>query len=172
MEVVIVSIHINSISAKIVCTVFTLKPAEINTFEYCKDNEAVRIEMPEEGSFVDFHDGQNQFKVPFAMYADFKAILKPTEGLSYNPEKLCTKEINQHNPSGFCLNSVFTYGEIENPLKLYTGEICVKVFCNHIENEVKRLYNTFPEKLMNCLTREEGREFNQTRKCHICFKKI
>ena len=27
-------------------------------FEYCKDNEAVRIEMPKEGSFVEFHDGQ------------------------------------------------------------------------------------------------------------------
>ena len=24
---------------------------------YCKDNEAVRIEMPEEGSFIEFHDG-------------------------------------------------------------------------------------------------------------------
>ena len=25
-------------------------------FEYCKDNEAVRIEMPEKDSFVDFHN--------------------------------------------------------------------------------------------------------------------
>ena len=30
-----------------------------NHFEYCKDNEAVRIEMAKEGSFVEFHDGQN-----------------------------------------------------------------------------------------------------------------
>ena len=46
-----------------------------NHFEYCKDNEAVRIEeMPEEGSFVKF---QNQFKVPFVMYEDFEANLKP-----------------------------------------------------------------------------------------------
>ena len=28
-----------------------------NHFKYCKDNEAVRIEMPKEGSFVEFHDG-------------------------------------------------------------------------------------------------------------------
>ena len=48
-------------------------------FEYCKGNEAVRIEIPKEGSFVEFHDGQNQFKVPFTMYADFEAILKPTK---------------------------------------------------------------------------------------------
>ena len=38
-------------------------------FEYCKDNKEVRIEMPKESSFVEFHDGQNQLKVPFTMYA-------------------------------------------------------------------------------------------------------
>ena len=30
-----------------------------NHFEYCKDNEAVRIEIPAKGSFMEFHDGQN-----------------------------------------------------------------------------------------------------------------
>ena len=34
-----------------------------NHFEYCKDNEAVKIEMPLPGSKVKFHKGQNQFKV-------------------------------------------------------------------------------------------------------------
>ena len=40
------------------------------------DNEAVRIDMPEENSFVRFHSGQYQFKVPFAIYSDFEAILE------------------------------------------------------------------------------------------------
>ena len=98
-------------------------------YEYCKDNEAVRMEMPKEGSFVEFHDGQNQFKVPFVKYADFEAILKPTkENAKSNPEEACTKEINQHIPSGFCVNSVFAYGKVENPLKLYRGEDCVELF--------------------------------------------
>ena len=88
-------------------------------FEYCKDNEAVRIEMPKEGSFVKFHDGQNLFKVSFIMYADFEAILKPTkEATNFNPEELYTKGINQHGSSGFCVNSKFAYGKVENPLKL------------------------------------------------------
>ena len=50
-----------------------------NHFEYCKENETVRIEMRKRGSFVKFHDAKNQFKVLFVMYADFEAILKPTE---------------------------------------------------------------------------------------------
>ena len=140
-------------------------------FKYCKDNEAVRIEMPKEGSFLTFHHGQNQFKVPFIMYADFEAILKPTEeNVKSNPKKSYTKEINQHIPSGFGVHSNFAYGEVENPLKLYRGEDCVEVFCDYIVNEAKRLYHMFSEKPMMRLTHKEWREFSQVRTCHICFK--
>ena len=59
---------------------FSHEESRVKHYEYCKDNEAVQNkEMPKEGSFTEFHDGQNQFKVPFAMYADFEAILKPTD---------------------------------------------------------------------------------------------
>ena len=34
---------------------------------YCEDNESVRVEMPKQGSTVEFKDGQNQFRVPFIM---------------------------------------------------------------------------------------------------------
>ena len=125
---------------------------------------------------MEFHDGQNQFKVPFVMYADFEAILKPTEDSmksNFNPEKLYTKEISQHIPSGFCVNSKFAYGKVENPLKLYNkGEDCVEVFCDYIEKEAKRLYHMFPEKPMKCLTHEDWRELNRATKCHICFKEF
>ena len=146
---------------------FSLEESRDKHYEYCKDNEAVRIEMPKEGSFMEFPDGQNQFKVPFVMYAEFEAILKPTKGFNFHRNKPYTKEINQHIPSGFCVNSTFAYGD---PLKLYRGENCVKVFCNYIGNEAKRLYHMFPEKPMNNLTHEEWREFNKATKCHICFK--
>ena len=142
-------------------------------FEYCKNNEAVKIEMPKEGSFVEFHDGQNQLKVPFEIYVDFETILKPTKGVTnVNPEKPYTKEINQHIPSGFCVYSKFAYGKVKNPLKLYRGEDCVEIFCNYIKNGAKRLYHMFPEKPMKRLTKEEWRKFNRATKCHICFKRF
>ena len=84
--------------------------------------------MPKEGSFVEFHNEQNQFKVPYIMYADFEAILKPTDSMESDPEVPYTKEINQHVSSGFCVYSKFAYGDVENPLKLYRGEDCVKMF--------------------------------------------
>ena len=155
-------------------------PTEISRdkhFEYCKDNETVRIEMPKKGSLVKFHDGQHQFKVPFIMYAYFERILKPTksmlgQGRSPEPdlEISYTEVINQHIPPGFCVNSEFTYGKDENPLKLYRGEDCLEVFCSYISNEARRLYHMFPDKPMKTLTREEWRKFNRATGCHICFK--
>ena len=142
---------------------FSFEEIRDKHYQYCKDNEAVRIDMPKEGSFVEFHDGQNQFKVPFAMYADFEGMKES----NFNPEASYTKEINQHIPSGFCMNSVFFYGEVENPLKLYRGEDYVEVFCNYIENEAKRLYHMFPEKPMKPLTSKQWKKFNRARKCHI-----
>ena len=63
-------------------------------YEYCKDNEAVKIEMLKPSSFIEFHNGQNQFKVPFTMYAEFEAILSPVHGppalapTSHTPRRL------------------------------------------------------------------------------------
>ena len=59
----------------------------------------VRVEMPSKGSTIEFYNGQNQFKVPFMMYADFEAILKPIQVPSPDPKGPYTKEVNQHIPS-------------------------------------------------------------------------
>ena len=139
-------------------------------YEYCKDNEAVKIEMPKPGSFIKFHDGQNQFKVPFMMYVDFEAILRTVNGRSPNSNKPCTKKVNRHIPSGFCVYSKFAYGEVKDPLKLYRHKDCVRVFCDYMKKEVTRLHHMFPEKPMEPLTSEEWKGYNQATKCHIWFK--
>ena len=139
-------------------------------YEYCKDNEAVKIEMPKPGSFTEFHDGQNQFKVPFTMFAEFEVILRPVHGPNPDPNKPYTKEVNRHIPSVFCVYSKFAYGEVSIPLKLYRDEDCVQVFCNYVKKEVRRLHHMFPEKPMEPLTSEEWKGYNRATKCYICFK--
>ena len=79
------------------------------------------------------------------MYEDFEAIIEPFEGYMPNPEMPYTEEINKHIPSGFCVNSKFADGKVENPLKIYRGEDCIEVFCDHITNKSRRLYHMFPE---------------------------
>ena len=99
--------------------------------------------MPKEGIMLKFHDGQYQFKVPFALYADFESILEPIKESNSDSASSCesyTKKVNRHLLSGFCVYSKFAYGDVENPLKIYRGKDCVEKFSDYIENEVKRLY--------------------------------
>ena len=94
---------------------FSLEESRDKHLEYCLDNETVKVEMPPENLFVEFHDGQYQFKVPYIMYADFESILQPTEETTINPKGLYTSDIGKHILSGFCVFSKFAYGEVRNP---------------------------------------------------------
>ena len=140
---------------------------------YCEDNESVRGEMPKQGSTVEFKDGQNQFKVPFRMYADFESILEPM-GLqgpgSPNPNQPYTNEVNQYTPSGWCVYSKFAYGDVDNPLRLHRGKDCIETFCNYIKGEVHRLYHMFPDLPMDPLTKKQWKKYKRSTKCHICYK--
>ena len=73
-------------------------------------------------------------------------------------------------PSGWCVYSKFSYGDVTNPLTQYRGSDCVEKFCEHIISEAKRLYNSFPEKPMAPLTKSQLKEYKRATKCHICFK--
>ena len=76
---------------------------------YCEDNESVRVEMAKQGSTIEFKDGQNQFKVPFIMYADFESILDPMDPVEPDlPINLIPmKFINTHHLVGvFTANSL------------------------------------------------------------------
>ena len=69
---------------------------------YCENNESVRVEMPKQGSTVEFRDGQNQFRVQYIMYPDFELILEPMEPGSSNPSQPYTNRrlINMHHLVG------------------------------------------------------------------------
>ena len=140
---------------------------------YCEDNESVRVEMPKQGSTVEFKDGQNQFKVPFIMYADFESILEPmgpVEPRSSNPNQPYTNKVNQHLPSGWCVYSKFAYGDVDNPLRPFRGKDCIETFCNYIKGEARSLYHMFPEKPMDPLTKKQWKKYKRSTKCHICYK--
>ena len=140
---------------------------------YCEDNESVRVEMPKQGSTVEFKDGQNQLKVPFIMYADFESILEPmgpVEPGSPNPNEPYTNEVNQHTPFGWWVHSKFAYRDVDNPIRLYRGKDCIETFCNYIKGEARRLYHMFPELPMGPLTKKQWKKYKKATKCHICYK--
>ena len=98
--------------------------------------------MQHKNPTVQYSDGPFQFKVPFIMYADFESILEPIQGPGNNLMISSTRGINNHVPSGWCFRSEFAYGKVENPLRLYHGEDCVKKFCDHVIGEARCLYQS------------------------------
>ena len=142
---------------------------------YCEDNESVRVEMPKQGSTIEFKDGQNQFKAQFKMYADFESILEkmgPVEPGSPNLNQPYTNELNQHTPSGWCVYSKFTYGDVDNLLRTYRGKDFIETFCNYIKGEARGLYHMFPELPMDLLTKKQWKKCKQSTNCHICYKPL
>ena len=61
--------------------------------------------MPRKGSKIEFCDGQNQFKVPFIMYADFELMLEPIESPNPDPNQPYSQNVNQPLVGVFTANS-------------------------------------------------------------------
>ena len=137
---------------------------------YCIDTESVKVEMLHKNLIVQYSDGQFQFKVPFIMFADFKSILEPIHGQENDLTISSTRGINNHIPFGWCIRSEFAYGNVQNPLKLYHGEDCVKKFCSHVIGEAHCLYQSFSENPMKPLPPKEMDRYERLERCHICFK--
>ena len=58
------------------------------------------------------------------MYADFESILMPIQCPSPDPNEPYTSKVSQHIPSGCCVYSKFSYGDVKDPLTIYRGEDC------------------------------------------------
>ena len=151
---------------------FSTEEIRDDHYGYCRKNEPVSIEMPTKNPIVEFTNDQRQFKVPFVMYADFESILEPIQGGSDNPNKSSTRGVNSHKPSGWCLHSKFTHGNVKNPTAQYRGTNCVERFCEHIISEAKRLCKSYPEVPNLPLTKKQKKEYNKASKCHLCFNEV
>ncbi|WAR09942.1 hypothetical protein MAR_035018, partial [Mya arenaria] len=70
--------------------------------EYCDSNDAVKIEMLEEGSTLNFLHFFKSMRVPFIVYADFESFTQKLDTAQPNPDESYTKQYQKHTSSGFC----------------------------------------------------------------------
>ena len=159
---------------------FGTETARDKHYEYCSSNGHGKVKVPtEKEKWLKFHDGQYQFKVPFMLYVEFESTLKlvderyrdrmntmKTERKGKTPY---TEKINTHVPSRWCVHSTFAYGNVSDPLKIYRREDCVEKFVEYIEEEVKRLHETFLKQPVIKLTDVLKREHEAAEKCHVCL---
>ena len=71
-------------------------------YEYCKSHEAIKIELPKEGTKIHFKNHDRPIRVSFIVYADFEFFTPQLSTCQPNPDKSYTKRYQKHTRSGFC----------------------------------------------------------------------
>ena len=136
-------------------------------WEYCRNHEAVKINMPEKGTILRFKNHERSEKLPFIIYADTEALIKEMHNCDPNPQNSYTKKYQKHEPISFSYYiKSFDDNVYESKLKKYTGEDAMEKFVEWIEEDVKKIANIPDVKMI--FGPDELNQFNSATKCWIC----
>jgi hypothetical protein len=144
--------------------------------EYCSTNEAIKVEMPKEGSTLNFKHFFKSMRVPFVVYADFESFTQKLNTAQPNPESSFTKQYQKHTPSGFCYHiKCFDNKVYKQDPVLYTkqseDEDVAQIFVDRLEQDIKNICNKYGKKKMN-LTKDEEMTFKLSTTCWLCGDKF
>ena len=133
-------------------------------WEYCRNHEAVKINMPEKGTILKFIHYERSEKVPFIIYADTEALIKKMQNCDPNPQNSYTKKHQKHEPISFSYYiKSFNDNVYESKLRKYMGEDAMEKFEEWIEEDVKEIADV--EMIFGL---NELKQFNEATKCWIC----
>ena len=162
---------------------FPNKPALEKHFEWCSNNEAVRIEFPrhkdKDGEeldcpvFLKFENYNRSMRVPFVVYADFECFTEKIQTCSRDETSSFANQYQHHKPSGFCYLIKCFDDELMKPkLVQYTAESAnediSKKFIDSIEYGIRRIYRKFKFKKKIKTTRKDEIAFKSATHRHIC----
>ena len=140
-------------------------------WEYCRNHEAVKINMPEKGTILRFKHHERSEKLPFIIYADTEALIKEMQNCDPNPQNSYTKKYQKHEPISFSYYiKSFDDNVYESKLRKYTGEDAMEKFVEWIEEDVKEIANIPDVEMIFGLS--ELIQFNDATKCWICNKEF
>ena len=144
--------------------------------EYCLKNQAIRIEMPEEGSLVTFIHHQRSIKVPFVVYADFEAFTEEIPISKQNDKFSFTQKYQKHKPSGFCFKIVCFDERYNQKPVLFRArsedEDVSAIFVEMLERDIKRIQEKFDFLKKMIFSIKDKDDFEKARVCWICQKEF
>ena len=144
--------------------------------EYCLKNQAIRIEMPEEGSFISFIHHNRSIKVPFVVYADFEAFTEEIPISEQNEKFSFTQKYQKHKPSGFCYKIVCFDERYNQKPVLFRArsedEDVSAIFVEMLERDIKRIQEKFDFSKKMIFSLKDKDDFEKARVCWICQKEF
>ena len=144
--------------------------------EYCLKNQAIRIEMPEKGSFISFIHHNRSIKVPFVVYADFEAFTEEISSCEPNDKKSFTQKYQRHRPSGFCYKIVCFDERYNQKPVLFRAESededISAIFVEMLEQDIKRIQEKFDFSKKKIFSLKDKDDFEKAEICWICQKEF
>ena len=132
--------------------------------ELCKNNEAVGIKMPEEGTFVHFKNHHKKMDMPFVIYADFESLMKAIHSTQQNSKNSYTEKKVLHKPISFCYYVKCFFDDKFSKKIEYTAtsedEDVAQIFVDKLEKEVQSIYKDHPKKTM-IFTKKDERQYEK-----------
>ena len=141
--------------------------------EYCKSYEAIKIELPEEGSKISFRNHNRSMRVPFIIYAEFEFFTPRLSTRQPNPEKSYTKQCQKHVPSGFCyhikcFDDIFYSQKPITFVKEINDDDVGQIFIDTLEKNIKEIYKKFKCPKSMIMTMRDKLIYDNFTLCHIC----
>ena len=128
--------------------------------------------MPiENNSTLRYNHREKSLKVPFAIYADLECLLIKQQSCQNNPNDPYTEKKAMHEPCGYSLDSVSSFGLKQNKHSFYRRRDCIEKFCKDLKELATKIIN-YEEKEMIALTDSENKFYEEQEECHICKKEF
>ena len=144
--------------------------------DYCLKNQAIRIEMPEEGSFISFIHHNRSIKVPFVVYADFEVFTEEIPISEQNEKFSFTQKYQKHRPSGFCYKIVCFDERYNQKPVLFRArsedEDVSAIFVEMLERDIKRIQEKFDFSKKMIFSLKDKDNFEKEKICWICQKEF
>ena len=124
--------------------IFNSEESLASHHDYCKSYDAIKIELPEEGSNISFKYHNRSMRVPFIVYADCEFFTPQLSTCQPNPEKSDTKQYQKHIPCGFCyhMNCFDDTLYSQQPVtfvKEFKHDVA-QIFIDKLEKNIKEIY--------------------------------
>ena len=134
------------------------------------------VKMPDkDNNILKYNNFHKQQPLPFVIYADFEAITEKISGCQPNNNKSYTEAYQKHTDCGYGYKVVCCYDDkYSKPTKTYRGKKAVYKFMEAMLDEVKYCKKVAKKEFNKPLrmTKEDEKEFQKAKGCHICNKKI
>lgn len=133
----------------------------------CSKYKPTKINLPSgKHTTLKFRGIEKLHVVPFVIYCDFEAFLKPMQDVGNGTS---IRKCESHIPSGFASLTVCSQDDsMTSPVYCYSGENVISNFLNYILHEKKRIDSILKKTVSIKISDEEEREFLAATNCHVC----